>query len=186
MDLKKKLFVYRFDPDSQDQGTKNAPFSSPPPSAHVCRWWQRLKLCSPPFCVSLIHLQPLRGMENSSNYQAKPMDIFSSSPLYTNITPLPINASVSSPLSRQAVSDSLYWWTLLLYPCIVVWMICTPVFRLSPHIWAGGMMQVVQYMCWNQTIPRVCHLLRHTEVVCLDHHYICRLAVCRLYVLCSN
>ncbi|XP_029379401.1 E3 ubiquitin-protein ligase TRIM33-like isoform X2 [Echeneis naucrates] len=44
--------------------------------------------------------QPLREKENSFNYQAKPMDIFSSSPLYTHIPPLPINTVVSSSQSR--------------------------------------------------------------------------------------
>ncbi|XP_056242277.1 transcription intermediary factor 1-alpha-like [Seriola aureovittata] len=50
--------------------------------------------------------QSLRGMESSSNYQAKPMDIFSSSPLYTNITPLPINGGVSSSQSRQTIEHT--------------------------------------------------------------------------------
>uniref|UniRef100_A0A3B4VPQ5 RING-type E3 ubiquitin transferase n=1 Tax=Seriola dumerili TaxID=41447 RepID=A0A3B4VPQ5_SERDU len=50
--------------------------------------------------------QSLRGMESSSNYQAKPMDIFSSSPLYTNITPLSINGGVSSSQSRQTIEHT--------------------------------------------------------------------------------
>ncbi|XP_040894596.1 transcription intermediary factor 1-alpha-like [Toxotes jaculatrix] len=48
--------------------------------------------------------QPLRGME--SNYQAKPMEIFSSSPLYNHVTPLPINGGVSSSQSRQTIEPT--------------------------------------------------------------------------------
>ncbi|XP_035012346.2 transcription intermediary factor 1-alpha isoform X1 [Hippoglossus stenolepis] len=44
--------------------------------------------------------QPLRGVESSSNYQAKPMDLFPPSPLYTHGAPLPINGGVSSSQSR--------------------------------------------------------------------------------------
>ena len=46
-------------------------------------------------------------------------------------------------------------------------MTCNAVFRLSPHIWTGGVIQVVQYTCWNQTIPIACRLLCHTAMVCL-------------------
>ncbi|XP_070763887.1 transcription intermediary factor 1-alpha-like [Enoplosus armatus] len=50
--------------------------------------------------------QPLRGVGSSSSYQPKPMDVFSSSPLYTHITPLPINGGVSSPQSRQTTEPT--------------------------------------------------------------------------------
>ncbi|GLD58990.1 transcription intermediary factor 1-alpha-like protein [Lates japonicus] len=50
--------------------------------------------------------QPLRGMGSSSTYQAKPMDIFSSSPLYTHITPLPISDGVSLSQSRQTIEPT--------------------------------------------------------------------------------
>uniref|UniRef100_A0A8C9Z448 RING-type E3 ubiquitin transferase n=1 Tax=Sander lucioperca TaxID=283035 RepID=A0A8C9Z448_SANLU len=52
--------------------------------------------------------QPLRGMGSSSSYQPKPMDVFSSSPLYTHMTPLAINGGVSSPQSGQTASDSIH------------------------------------------------------------------------------
>ncbi|KAM3870162.1 transcription intermediary factor 1-alpha-like [Diretmus argenteus] len=45
--------------------------------------------------------QSLRGMVSSSSFQPKPMDVFSSSPLYTHNTPLPSNGGVTSPHSRQ-------------------------------------------------------------------------------------
>lgn len=59
--------------------------------------------------LSFIHSKPLRGMASSSSYQPKPMDVFSPSPLYTYITPLPINGgSVSSSQPRQMASDSIH------------------------------------------------------------------------------
>ncbi|KAK5927673.1 hypothetical protein CgunFtcFv8_012806 [Champsocephalus gunnari] len=48
--------------------------------------------------------QPLRGM--GSSYQPKPMEVFSSPPLYTHITPLPINSGVSSPQSAQTIEPT--------------------------------------------------------------------------------
>ncbi|XP_051237778.1 transcription intermediary factor 1-alpha-like isoform X2 [Dicentrarchus labrax] len=50
--------------------------------------------------------QPLRGMGSSSSYQPKPMDVFSSSSLYTHITPLAINGGVSSPQSRHTIEPT--------------------------------------------------------------------------------
>ncbi|XP_067446453.1 transcription intermediary factor 1-alpha-like isoform X1 [Thunnus thynnus] len=51
--------------------------------------------------------QPLRGMASSSSYQPKPMDVFSPSPLYTYITPLPINGGgVSSSQPRQMIETT--------------------------------------------------------------------------------
>ncbi|XP_042352271.1 transcription intermediary factor 1-alpha-like [Plectropomus leopardus] len=50
--------------------------------------------------------QPLRGMGSSSSYQPKPMDVYPSSPLYTQITPLPINGGVSSSQSRQMIDPT--------------------------------------------------------------------------------
>ncbi|XP_047189355.1 transcription intermediary factor 1-alpha-like isoform X1 [Scophthalmus maximus] len=50
--------------------------------------------------------QPPRGVESSCTYQAKPMDIFSSSPLYTHVTPLPVNGVVSSSLSRHTTEPT--------------------------------------------------------------------------------
>ncbi|KAF1386988.1 hypothetical protein PFLUV_G00100580 [Perca fluviatilis] len=50
--------------------------------------------------------QPLRGMGSSSSYQPKPMDVFSSSPLYTHTTPLAINGGVSSPQSGQTIEPT--------------------------------------------------------------------------------
>ncbi|KAK5867049.1 hypothetical protein PBY51_011568 [Eleginops maclovinus] len=48
--------------------------------------------------------QPLRGMGGS--YQPKPMDVFSSPPFYTHITPLPINSGVCSPQSQQTIEPT--------------------------------------------------------------------------------
>ncbi|XP_071349273.1 transcription intermediary factor 1-alpha-like isoform X2 [Trachinotus anak] len=72
-------------------------FMVPPPS-HIS---PTSTLSSPGFTP-----QPLRGMESGSNYQSKPMDIFSSSPLYTHISPLPINGGVSSSQSRQTIEPT--------------------------------------------------------------------------------
>ncbi|XP_053175032.1 transcription intermediary factor 1-alpha-like isoform X2 [Scomber japonicus] len=70
-----------------------------PPSNHVS---PTSSLPSPGFSP-----QPLRGMASSSSYQPKPMDVFSPSPLYTYITPLPINgASVSSSQPRQMMETT--------------------------------------------------------------------------------
>ncbi|XP_070827729.1 transcription intermediary factor 1-alpha-like [Chaetodon trifascialis] len=68
-------------------------FMVPPPS-HVS---PTSSLPSPGFTP-----QPLRGMGSSSSYQPKPMDVFSSPPLHTHITPLPINGGVS-PQSRHTI-----------------------------------------------------------------------------------
>ncbi|XP_069019024.1 transcription intermediary factor 1-alpha-like [Embiotoca jacksoni] len=48
----------------------------------------------------------LRGMGSSSSYQTKPIDGFSSSPLYTHVTPLAINGGASSPQSQQAIEST--------------------------------------------------------------------------------
>ncbi|KAL7403107.1 hypothetical protein ABVT39_024605 [Epinephelus coioides] len=69
-----------------------------PPANHVS---PTSSLPSPGFTP-----QPLRGMGSSSSYQPKPVDVFSSSPLYTQITPLPINGGVSSPQSRQTIEPT--------------------------------------------------------------------------------
>lgn len=50
--------------------------------------------------------QPLRDMGSNSSYQPKPIDVFSSSPFYTHITPLPINRDVGLPQSRQMVEPT--------------------------------------------------------------------------------
>ncbi|TDH09365.1 hypothetical protein EPR50_G00086250 [Perca flavescens] len=50
--------------------------------------------------------QPLRGMGSSSSYQPKPMDVFSSSPLYTHTTPLAIKGGVNSPQSGQTIEPT--------------------------------------------------------------------------------
>nr|XP_019934187.1 PREDICTED: transcription intermediary factor 1-alpha-like [Paralichthys olivaceus] len=47
--------------------------------------------------------QPLRGVESSSNHQARPMDMFSPSHLYTHGAPLPITSGVSSSQSQQTI-----------------------------------------------------------------------------------
>ncbi|XP_073327635.1 transcription intermediary factor 1-alpha-like isoform X2 [Pagrus major] len=50
--------------------------------------------------------QPLRGTGSSSSYQPKPVDVFSSPPLYTHMTPLPVNGGVSSPQSRHMIEPT--------------------------------------------------------------------------------
>ncbi|XP_059190483.1 transcription intermediary factor 1-alpha-like [Centropristis striata] len=72
-------------------------FMVPPPS-HVS---PTSSLPSPGFTP-----QTLRGMGSSSSYPPKPMDAFPSSPLYTHITPLPINGGISSPQSQQTVEPA--------------------------------------------------------------------------------
>ncbi|XP_071378778.1 transcription intermediary factor 1-alpha-like [Centroberyx affinis] len=72
-------------------------FMVPPPN-HVS---PTSSLPSPGFTPQSV--QPLRGMVSSSSYQPKPMDVFSSSPLYTHNAPLPSNGGVGSPHSRQMI-----------------------------------------------------------------------------------
>lgn len=50
-------------------------------------------------------------------------------------------------------------------------MTCNALYRLSPHMWTGGVIQAVQYICWNLTIPRAFHRLYHTETVRQCHQY---------------
>ncbi|KAK2842560.1 hypothetical protein Q5P01_012760 [Channa striata] len=47
--------------------------------------------------------QPLRALGSNSSCQPRPTGVFSSSPLFTHITPLPIGGSVSSPQSQQTI-----------------------------------------------------------------------------------
>ncbi|XP_030587656.1 transcription intermediary factor 1-alpha-like [Archocentrus centrarchus] len=51
-------------------------------------------------------LSPQRGTGSDSSYQTKPMDGFSSSPLYAQITPLPLNGSVNLPHSQQRIEPT--------------------------------------------------------------------------------
>ncbi|XP_026221497.1 transcription intermediary factor 1-alpha-like isoform X2 [Anabas testudineus] len=50
--------------------------------------------------------QHQRGAGSSSSYQSKPVGVFSSSPLYTHITPLPIGGSVSSPQPQNTIEST--------------------------------------------------------------------------------
>ncbi|XP_026166316.1 transcription intermediary factor 1-alpha-like [Mastacembelus armatus] len=50
--------------------------------------------------------QPLRPIGSSSSYQPKPMGVFSSSPLYSQITALPNSGAVSSSQSRQTIEPT--------------------------------------------------------------------------------
>nr|XP_046250963.1 transcription intermediary factor 1-alpha-like [Scatophagus argus] len=71
-------------------------FMVPPPS-HVS---PTSSLPSPGFTP-----QPQSGTESSSSYQSKPVDVFSSSPVFTNMT-LPINGGISSPQSQHAIEPT--------------------------------------------------------------------------------
>ncbi|XP_070687094.1 transcription intermediary factor 1-alpha-like [Pempheris klunzingeri] len=64
-----------------------------PPTNHVS---PTSSLPSPGFLP-----QPLRGMGSNSSYQLRHTDVFSSSPFYTHMTPLPINGGVSLPQSQH-------------------------------------------------------------------------------------
>ncbi|XP_029910414.1 transcription intermediary factor 1-alpha-like isoform X2 [Myripristis murdjan] len=75
-------------------------FMVPPPN-HVS---PTSSLPSPGFTPQSV--QPLRGMVSSSNYPPKPMDVFSTSPLYTHNAPLPSSSGVSSPHSRQMIEST--------------------------------------------------------------------------------
>ncbi|XP_028287072.1 E3 ubiquitin-protein ligase TRIM33-like [Parambassis ranga] len=73
----------------------------PPPPPWT--WYQSVRLQrSVPRPVQ----QYLRGMGSSSSYQAKSTDVFSSSPLYTHVTPLPITGGIRSPQSQQAIEPT--------------------------------------------------------------------------------
>ncbi|KAF7664214.1 hypothetical protein LDENG_00184620 [Lucifuga dentata] len=50
--------------------------------------------------------QPLRGMGSSSSFQPKPVDAFSSPPLFTHVTPQAIDADASSPHSRHTIEPT--------------------------------------------------------------------------------
>ncbi|KAK2917598.1 transcription intermediary factor 1-alpha-like [Channa argus] len=72
-------------------------FRVPPPN-HVS---PTSSLLSPGFTP-----QPLRGVGSNTSYQPRPAGVFSSSPLFTHVTPLPISGSVSSPQSQQTIEHA--------------------------------------------------------------------------------
>ncbi|XP_029138658.2 transcription intermediary factor 1-alpha isoform X1 [Labrus bergylta] len=85
-------------------------FTLPPPS-HVS---PTSSLSSPGFTpqgtsthrASIRVLKPLRMKGSSPSYQPKPMDVVSSSPLYTHITPVTVNGGVSSSQSRLMIDPT--------------------------------------------------------------------------------
>ncbi|XP_041650486.1 transcription intermediary factor 1-alpha-like [Cheilinus undulatus] len=50
--------------------------------------------------------QPLRMMGSGSSYQSRPVDVVSSSPLYTHITAVPVNGGISPSETRHTIEST--------------------------------------------------------------------------------